>query len=594
MSDLYEKLSAERKQAQADGKFPEWTTTGSYQMFKDKYEYHCDGLREQQTRIAKTLANHAVPFIGKDHPFYRRIVENHGNNWEDCFFSIMWKNDFQPSTPVLANTGTNRGMSVSCSGGLVNDSVEGFYDSNAEAAILSKMGFGTSYYLGDVRARGTKISSGGIADGTDLPKSLLTETAKRISQSGVRRGSVACYLPVDHEDFEEWVADLQKNPQGQNIGWNYSQKEIDELKQFIDSPDDSEAHKRLAKVLKTRMNRGKGYIWKPETVNRLAPDWYKWYGWSNKASNLCTEITLHSDELHTYTCIISSMVGTGYNRWKDTGSAFIATIFLDALCNEFIAKAEGVKGLEKALRYTKKAKSLGLGLLGLASYFQDEMIPFDSIEARLKNIEIFKHLQTESIMASEYVYECGGGAQMMVEYAEAHPEWKPRAHSHLMCCAPNVSSAVLAGQTSNGIEPYLANIFMQPTSAGELRRINPLLLKLMKERGMYKPEVITRIIDNKGSVQKESWLSDLEKRVLLTAFEIPQEVLVKLCSERQRFMDQGQSLNLFFDSETDPDYIKTIHLMVLLDEYINGAYYCRSESGVSAAKNSEECTDCAS
>lgn len=287
-------------------------------------------------------------------------------------------------------------------------------------------------------------------------------------------------------------------------------------------------------------------------------------------------------------------MATGFDRWKDTGSVFIALIFLDALANEFIAKAEGVEGLEKVVRYTKKCKSLGLGLLGYHSYLQDNMIPFNSIAARIKNVEIFKHLNAESKLASQYVYECGGGAEIMKEYASRHPEWTPLAHAHRIAVAPNVSSAVLAGQVSQGIEPYLANIFMQPTSAGELRRINPLLLKLMKERGKYNPATIKRIIDNKGSVQQEKWLSDLEKEVLLTAFEIPQEALVQQASERQRYIDQAQSLNLFFDSEADPDYIKTIHLMVLFDEWIKGAYYCRSESGVSAAKDSEVCVDCAS
>lgn len=288
--DLYEKLSAERKQAQQDGKFPEWTTTGSYQMFKDKYEYKTDGLKEQLERIAGTLSTHAVPFIPESHPLYETITTNHGDNWRDCFFSIMWKNDFQPSTPVLANTGTDRGMSVSCSGQHIGDSVTSFYEGAHETAMLSKLGFGTSCYLGDVRGRGESISTGGKADGTAHPKKLLQETANRVSQGGVRRGSVALYLETTHPDFEEWAEDLQKNPQGQNIGWCYKNKEIEELWSYIDSPDESAAHKRFAKVLKTRLTRGKGYIWKPDTVvehmNKYTP-WYTEYGWSNQASNLC-------------------------------------------------------------------------------------------------------------------------------------------------------------------------------------------------------------------------------------------------------------------------------------------------------------------
>lgn len=595
--DLYEKLSANRKQAQEEGKFPSWATTGSYQMFKEKYEYQADGLKDQSKRIARVLSEYAVPFIPKEHPLYSTITKHHGNNWEECFFSIMWKNDFQPSTPVLANTGTSRGMSVSCSGSYCGDSINEFYSTSHEVAMLSKTGFGTSVYLGDVRPRGAEISGGGKADGTIHPKKLLQDTANRVSQGSTRRGSVALYIEPTHPDFEEWVEDLIKNPQGQNIGWCYKKDEIDELVSYIDDPEASDAHKRFAKVLKCRMVRGKGYLWKPDTVvehmNKYTP-WYVEYGWGNKASNLCTEITLHSDSEHSFSCIISSMNCVNYDEWKDTGAVFIATIFLDALCEEFLHKGRGIKGLERVIRYTEKARSLGLGLLGFASYLQNNMIPITSLEARLKNVEIFKHIQQESIMASEYCWEVGRRPDMMVKYAENHPEWKPRAHSHLQAVAPNVSSAILAGQVSQGIEPYLANIFTQPTSAGELRRINPLLLRLMKERNKYKLDVIKRIIDRKGSVQEEDWLTPLEKEVLLTAFEIPQEILVQLTAERQPYVDQGISLNLFFDSEADPDYIKAVHMKVLLDNNVKGAYYCRSEPGVGAAKDNEVCVDCAS
>lgn len=287
MTDIYEELSKRRKEEVASGKFPEWSTTGSYQMFKDKYEYEADGLKEQLQRIAKTLAEHAVPFIPSNHPMYERITKEHGKNWEECFFSIMWKNDFQPSTPVLANTGTDRGMSVSCSGQYVPDSIPGFYNASKEVAMLSKMGFGTSAYLGDVRPRGSKISKGGVAEGTNHPKKVLQDTANRVSQAGTRRGSIACYLETTHPDFEEWANDLQKNPQGQNIGWIYSDEEIQSLKDDLLAPEDSPSHKRLAKVLKTRLTRGKGYLWKRDTVNRLAPPWYKEAGLINKASNLC-------------------------------------------------------------------------------------------------------------------------------------------------------------------------------------------------------------------------------------------------------------------------------------------------------------------
>lgn len=579
MENIYDKLGKERKLAQEEGKYPEWFTTGAYQMFKESYECQADGFKEQLGRIANTLAEYAVPFLPKEHPYYQRIVENHGNNWKDCFFDIMWKNEFAPSTPVLANTGTDRGCSVSCSGQYVGDSVLDFYDAAKESALLTKEGFGTSAYLGDIRPRGSVISKGGKADGTMPVKSLLQKTAKDISQAGVRRGAIACYLPIDHDDFYEWCEDLRKNPQGQNIGWIISDNFIERLQN-----NDEEAHKRFAKTLVTKCQTGKGYYWKADAVQRQQTKAYLNNGLNNKASNLCTEITLHSDEDHSYTCIISSMVATTFRVWKTTGSVFIAIVFLDALCNEFIAKASTIKGLEKAVRYTKKAKSLGLGLLGLHSWFQEEMVAFESFEAHMMNVDLFSHIQEESLAASKYIAEVTG-----------EPEWckgTGYAHTHLTACAPNVSSAVLAGQLSQGIEPWLANAFLQPTAAGEMMRINPTFLNLAKEKGKYTKALITDIVNHKGSVQHLTWLSDHEKAVFKTAFEIDQKAILRLASTRQRYIDQGISLNLFFDADEDEAYIAEVHKEFLLDPYLKGLYYLRSESGIQASKNT--CLACES
>jgi len=356
VESIYEKLSRERKEGQDQGKYPQWFTTGAYQTFKENYEYKADGYGEQIRRIAKTVGKYSPPFITPEHPLYKRITENHGDTWEDCYYSIMWNGDFQAATPVLSNTGTDRGCSVSCSGGEIGDSVEDFYSSLKEAALLTKEGFGTSAYLGGIRPRGSEISSGGKATGTWPVLDDFQTMAKKVSQSGVRRGSWAGYIEIDHPDFDEWCDNLLKNPSGLNIGWNVS-KEV--IQKWVDG--DIEMHRRRAKAIHTKMVTGKGYFWKIDHVNDQQPECYKAHGLKNKASNLCTEITLFSDLQHTFSCIISSMNCVNYDRYKDTGSVFIATVFLDSLCSEFLDKARKIAGLDKVVRYTEKARSIGLG-----------------------------------------------------------------------------------------------------------------------------------------------------------------------------------------------------------------------------------------
>jgi len=580
VTDIYTELSDARKQGQAEGKYPDWYTTGSYQMFKYSYEYQADGLKEQLQRISEYLAKYSTKLPDVGHPKYgeigKRIRQYHGSTVKDAFFSIMWKNHFQLSTPALANTGTDRGCSISCSGTYVHDSVGGFYDAAKEIALLSKNGFGTSAYIGDVRPRGQKISAGGKATGSSLPKEILQSTAKWISQGNTRRGAVASYLPIDHGDFEEWCDSLRANPEGQNIGWNYSNEVIANLGK------DAELRRRHNKVLATRMNRGKGYIWKPDVVNALQPEWYPKL---HVASNLCTEITLYATLDETYTCIISSMVATLFREYKDQASVFLAIMLLDAMANEFIEKQKGVIGLEKAVRYTENWKSLGLGVLGFASLLQEEMVPWTSLEANFINTEVFSHLKKESTLASQYIYDFGVCGKKMQGWGQAH--------SHLNAVAPNLSSSVLAGQKSQGIEPWLANAFMQDTASGSMTRINPQLLSLMMKKGMDVKKVVRHLIANKGSLKGIKGFTEEEVLVYATAFEIPQDRLVDLASARQPHVDQGQSLNTFFSAEEDPKVIARVHQKILLDPNIKGAYYCRSESGVQASQN-VACEACAS
>lgn len=560
-TNIQQQLSEERKQAQADGTCPEWMTTGGYQMFKSKYEYGGQNVKETFERIAKSAAKHTPE----------------PKEWEEKFFNLMWKGWLACSTPVLANMGTNRGCPVSCSGGYVGDSIYRFYDGQTEAAMLTKNGFGTSNYLGDIRGRGEDIGSGGKAQGVVPVFKDFVQVARDVSQGGVRRGAWAGYIEVEHPDFFELSNHLIAEPDDLNVGWNVTDEYIKRLE-----AGDEDANNRFKRSLKGKVLTGKGYYFFVDKVNRANPPMYKEHGLSVKASNLCTEITLHSDNDHTFTCVLSSMNLAKYDEWKDTDSVFEATVFLDCVAQEFIEMGRNIRGLEKAVRSTEKGRPLGLGTLGFHTYLQDNMIPFESLEAQFTNAGIFKHMDEESLRATKWMAEVWG-----------EPEWCRGYgvhNTHRLAIAPNTSSALLCGGVSQGIEPVVQNVYNQPTAAGEIERVNPTLLKIMKERGVYNKATRRDIIDNQGSVQHVDWLSDDEKMVFKTAFEIDQKIILRLASQRQRHIDQGQSLNLFFDANEDEEYIAEVHKEAFLDENIKALYYLRSKAGVQASK--DECIAC--
>lgn len=558
----FEKISTRRKQLQKDGVVPEWYTTQSLIMFERKYAFQGETVKQAFERIAKTLSRH-----------YTVDVDTAQNR----FFEIMWKGLLAPSTPVMCNTGTNRGLVVSCAGSYTEDSIYGFYDTNKEIAILSQEGFGTSSYLGDIRARGTKISRGGEADGVVNVLDTYTDTTSKVSQGNNRRGQCASYLPLDHGDFWEVAGYILKNPASANIGWMLSAEVIAKLEL-----GDEELVKRFNRVMYLRCRTGKGYIWKNDTANRLAPQAVRNSGISIKASNLCNEIALPQDKDHTFTCVLSSLNLSKWDEFEDD-TIFWAVAFLDCVVSEMLEQSKDKNGLEKAVRFTEKSRALGLGTLGFHTYLQSKMIPFDGLHAHILNNKIFSELQQQSVAASIKLGTLFG-----------EPEWcvgTGQRNATLNAIAPNMSSANLAGSVSQGIEPIVSNCYNQQSAAGELTRMNPTLIGLMKERGVYSLEVMDDLSKNwSGSVQHVSWLTDDEKRVFKTAYELDQSVIIRMASMRQRFIDQGQSLNLFFSADEDERLIADIHKQALLDPYIKGLYYLRSERGIKASTG--ECVAC--
>jgi ribonucleoside-diphosphate reductase alpha chain len=568
LTSIIEKLSKERKELQAQGELPDWLTTQAWQLLKDKYLWNTNSLKDTFRRIARTLAKHA-----KTKPEWWLTTDT----WEDKFFDVLWKGHLAASTPVLSNTGTTKGCPVSCSGNYVHDSIHGFYDARKEVAILTKNGFGTSSYLGDIRARGSKIASGGKASGVLPVFKGFVQDMRDVAQGTSRRGAWAGYLEIDHDDFYELVDHVYHYPDDANVGFIYSDAFIERLKN-----GDKDATERYQRHMKLRAVTGKGYFMFSDKVNRLNPPMYRDKGIEVKASQLCSEVLLYSGQDMTYTCVLSSLNLTKWDEWKDTDCVFVSTVFLDCVAQEFIELGRNIVGLEKAVLFTEKSRALGLGALGMHSLFQSKMLPFESMEAHLLNLDIFEHIQKEAEKASEW---------MAKEWGE--PEWCKgygKRATHLMAIAPNTSSALICGGVSQGIEPIVANVYTQNSAGGELERMNPTLIGIMKERGVYDEDHIHDVAVNNGSVQHVDWLTPIEKQVFKTAYEIDQKAIVRLANARSQFIDQGTSLNLFFDADEDEAYISEVHKEAILSPYIKTLYYMRSKAGVSASKG--ECVAC--
>ncbi len=567
MTNMYEQLSAERKAGQLAGEIPEFYITPGYQMFINKYVSEGQTLKQRYESIAKTAGDIATDLYGE-------LADHTGMTWEEKFFDAIWKGWLSPSTPVLANLGTDRGMAVSCTGNYVDDSIYGFYDSRLEAAVLTKNGFGTSSYLGDVRPRGSKFSDNGKANGVLPLFKGFVQDMDDTSQGSTRRGAWAGYIEVEHEDFHEIIDYLNARGDGMNIGWNFTEEFIGRLK-----TGDPDAVDRWKKILKTRAITGKGYMLFIDKVNNANPESYLDHGLSVKASNLCSEITLHSDEDHSFSCVLSSLNLSKWDEWKDSDLVFLSTVFLDCIAEDLIRRGSKIKGMEKVVRFTKKSRALGLGVMGYHTLLQQKNLPFDSEGADNLNARIFEQIHWQAYEASHWMSDIAGS-----------PEWADvgMRNTHLMAVAPTMSTALLVGGVSQGIEPLVANVFNQSSAAGEMARINPVLIDIMIDMDVYNQETIDDLIDHEGSVQHVDWLSDHGKEVFKTAFEIDQEAILRQASARQYYIDQGQSLNLFFKADASPAYMSKIHQKAMLDPYIKALYYLRSQAGIQASKNKKK------
>jgi ribonucleoside-diphosphate reductase alpha chain len=491
-------------------------------------------------------------------------------------FTCLWNGWLGLASPVAANFGTGRALPISCYSVHLSDSVSSIYSHLKEVAQLSKNGGGVGVYFGDVRPAGAPISGGGKSTGI-VPWAQQYDLAARVvSQGGVRRGSFAIYLPIDHPDVPELLRakDHSKGDPRKFVDSNVALTISDE---WVESMIAGDAHKQelFGEVLKTRMISGSPYLVFIDNANAQNPDCYTDRGLSVKTSNLCSEIFLHTDEHHSFVCVLSSLNLSRYDEyrnWKSptTGRTVpeIAIHLLDAVVSEFIKKAKDKVGLGRSVRFAEKSRALGLGTMGLHTLYQKRGLPFKSAQARELNIESHKWIRAQSEIASR---------DLARKFGE--PEWCEGSglrHTHLLAVAPTRTNSVISGAFSQGIEPIDSNYFVAKQAKGTYVRKNPVLEELLCNRGVD-DSIWEEILAAKGSVQELDCLTDDEKEVFQTAREIDQFELVKQAADRQPFICQGQSLNLFVDPESDPAYIMRLHLSAW-KMGLKSLYYLKSSS----------------
>ena len=450
-----------------------------------------------------------------------------------AFKEMITKGWISFSSPVWANMGTQRGLPISCFNVHVPDHIEGITHKLGEVIMQTKIGGGTSGYFGELRHRGTAVTDNGKSSGAVSFMKLFDTAMDVVSQGGVRRGAFAAYLDIDHGDIEEFLNIKEIGSPIQNLFIGVCVPDY-WMQDMIDG--DMEKRKIWAKVLESRQKKGLPYIFFTDNVNRNKPQVYKDSGAVINASNLCSEIMLPSTADESFICCLSSMNLELYDEWKDTNAVKLAIYFLDAVLSEFIEKTEGNYYLSSARKFALRHRALGLGVLGYHSYLQKNMIPFESMEAKMFNAKAFKQIQEQSIQASKELANIYGEPEMLKGYG--------MRNTTTMAIAPTTSSSAILGQTSPGIEPFASNYYKAGLAKGNFMRKNKYLAKLLEEKGLDNEDVWREIMLNHGSVQHMTQLTQTEKDVFKTFKEISPMEIITQAGQRQQYIDQAQSLNL--------------------------------------------------
>lgn len=483
------------------------------------------------------------------------------------------------SSPIWANYGRQRGLPISCNGSYIPDSIEGMKLKDAEIAVMTKHGSGTSAYLGDIRPRGAPVSAGGYADGVSLPAGMHEATIGLISQGNVRRGNIADYYPIEGDDFWEFIGFREEGSPIQNISLGVTV--TDAFMNKVASRD-ADAMKRWAAVLKKRFETGYPYIVFIDTVNRNKPAWYADY--PIYASNLCAEIALPSSVDESFVCCLSSMNLDRYDEWKDTDAVEVAIYFLDTVIEEYIRKTDGMMFMEAPQRFAERHRALGLGTLGYHSYLQRNMLPWDDHESSRFNKAAHKLIQERADHASRHLAEWFGEPEVC--------RGTGRRNTTLMAIAPTTSSSFILGQVSPSIEPLASNYFTKDLAKGAFTYRNPVLRDVLERHGRNDEETWASILNKGGSVQHLDFLTQRERDVFKTFSEIAPIQIITQASIRQDYIDQSQSLNLMIHPDAP---LKDVNELIFLAWQcgVKSLYYQRGTNPAQeAVKNIMACSAC--
>lgn len=558
--------------------YPIWGDTDVYKKtISGGYLLSGESPRDAYQRVATTVA--------------RRLFKP---ELADVFFNYIWNGWLNLASPVLSNTGTDRGLPISCFGIDVGDSIAEIGGKNLEMMLLAKHGGGVGIGVNMIRPAGTKITGNGTSDGVVPFCKIYDSTILATNQGSVRRGAASVNINIEHDDFEEWLEIREPKGDVNRQSLNLHQCAVvgDKFMRRLEQGD-ADARSRWSKLLRKRKATGEPYILFKGNTNKANPAAYKDNALKVHMTNICSEITLHTDESHSFVCCLSSVNLAKYEEWKNTNLIYDAIWFLDGVLEEFIQKAKGLKGFENSIRSAEKGRALGLGVLGWHTYLQQNGIPFEGLQAQFETRRIFSQIKIESERASRALAEVYG-----------EPLWcrgTGMRNTHLRAIAPTVSNSKLAGNVSPGIEPWAANVFTEQSAKGTFIRKNKELIKVLRKVGINTDETWNKILEDGGSIQDIAELDnwgfvdrrltnineqtvdlelkgvDMVKDVFKTFKEINQLELVNQAGIRQQYVDQSVSLNLAFPNEASPKWINQVHL----DAWKKGVktlYYMRTES----------------
>ncbi len=548
--------------------YPEWMDEVGVATISKGYLLPDETPRKAYRRVAKAIAERV------------RKPE-----LESKFFKYIWNGWIGLASPVLSNTGTDRGLPISCFGIDTPDSIRGIGLTNAELMKLTALGGGVGISVSRIRPRGTEITGNGKSEGVVPWCKIYDSAIIATNQGSVRRGAASVNLDINHPDIKEFmqIRRPKGDPNRQCLNLHQCVVVDDAFMRRLQDRD-GDAMETWLEILKTRVETGEPYIMFKDNVNKNNPLAYAMNNLNVSMTNICTEITLHTDEEHSFICCLSSLNLAKYDEWKDTDVVETSIRFLDGVMQEFIDKSNGKDSMIRTHRHALKGRALGLGVMGWHSFLQKKGLPFNSIASTAWTHTLFSDIRNKAEATSR---------ELAKEYGE--PVWckgTGMRNTHLLAIAPTVSNSRL-NSCSAGIEPIPANIYTFNGAKGTFIVKNKELECLLESKGLNNENIWDQILADNGSIQNLSGLTEEEKEVFLTFSEVNQLELVRQSAIRQKYIDQTQSLNLCFDPTDSPKWINQCH-MEAWKLGVKTLYYLRTDSVIKGDLGSRtaECISC--